>query len=213
MPNPVAPAAALSAALALLERYGVLLEADAALPSLATLLAGESIRGSWWGHPAGKLIFNTAENLADRDDVLRVKLVNEKVTFVHRALWPALLGAATTDAAWQHAALGAVERALHAQITRQGEVRLDTVLASHPRAVVAAAAKGLETRLLVLGHSLHTDSGAHVKVLTSWARWRERVAGDVASPPYEAATRALETAVAAWPGDAKRTLPWQKKRR
>lgn len=31
-----------------LEHYSLLLEADAQLPSLASIVAGEPVRGSWW---------------------------------------------------------------------------------------------------------------------------------------------------------------------
>ena len=36
-----------------LERIGLLLEHDKELPSVTLLVAGEPIRGSWWGHALG----------------------------------------------------------------------------------------------------------------------------------------------------------------
>jgi hypothetical protein len=77
---------------ALLEEQGVLLEsAQGPIPNVAQLVAGERIAGSWWGHPANQEIFEAINQLADSADVARMRLVNNKVTLVHRRLWPALL--------------------------------------------------------------------------------------------------------------------------
>ena len=76
----------------LLESQGVLLEsARGPIPNVAELVAGEPITGSWWGHRASHEIFEAINHLADAPDVARMRLVNNKVTLVHRRLWPALL--------------------------------------------------------------------------------------------------------------------------
>jgi hypothetical protein len=69
----------------------VLASARGKVPSLAEAVAGEPIKGSWWSHPKGKAIFAALSQLDDRDDVKAFKLVDGKVTFVHRRLWPALV--------------------------------------------------------------------------------------------------------------------------
>jgi hypothetical protein len=75
---------------ALLEAQGLLLEsAQGPIPNVAQLVAGERIAGSWWGHPAHQEIFEAINELADSADVARMRLVNGKVTLVHRRLWPA----------------------------------------------------------------------------------------------------------------------------
>ena len=71
-----------------LDERGVLLRQDLALPCVTTLIVGEPIRGSWWGHPENKWIYDTLERL--EPETARVKLLNEKVTLVHRRLWPVL---------------------------------------------------------------------------------------------------------------------------
>ena len=58
---------------------------------MAQLVAGEPIAGSWWGHPASHEIFEVINRLAASPDVARMRLVNHRVTLVHRRLWPALL--------------------------------------------------------------------------------------------------------------------------
>jgi hypothetical protein len=79
-------------ALAFVEHHGVVLEAARGpVPSLAEAVAGGRIRGSWWGHPKGKEIFRLARTLSDSPEVLVCKLVEGKVTYVHRRLWPALV--------------------------------------------------------------------------------------------------------------------------
>ncbi|PYQ46358.1 MAG: hypothetical protein DMF78_26535 [Acidobacteria bacterium] len=74
------------------ERHGIVLQAARGpVPSLAEHIAGAPIRGSWWGHPKGKEIFRASQAVIDSGDVLVCRLVDDKVTYVHRRLWPALV--------------------------------------------------------------------------------------------------------------------------
>jgi hypothetical protein len=78
-------------ALAVLAEHGMLLEsARGPLPNVAEMVAGEPIRGSWWGHSASHAIFAVVNALAESPDVVRTRLVNGKVTLIHRRVWPAL---------------------------------------------------------------------------------------------------------------------------
>ena len=73
-------------------RYGVVLaSAKGPVPSLAEAVAGEPVRGSWWGHRKGQEIFHALGAVQDSPDVLCFRLIGGKVTFVHRKLWPALV--------------------------------------------------------------------------------------------------------------------------
>jgi hypothetical protein len=75
-----------------LEADGVLLEsAKGPIPNVAELVAGEPISGSWWSHPDSHAIFAVVNQLADSPDVVRLRLVDGKVTLVHRRVWPALV--------------------------------------------------------------------------------------------------------------------------
>jgi hypothetical protein len=69
----------------------VLQSARGRVPSFAELVAGGPIRGSWWGHPKAHEIFRLASAVADSGEVLTCRLVDGKVTWVHRRLWPALV--------------------------------------------------------------------------------------------------------------------------
>jgi hypothetical protein len=76
---------------ALVEQGMLLASARGPLPNVAELVAGEPIKGSWWGHPRGHQIFNTLSALDENPDIVRMRLVNGKVTLVHRTVWPALV--------------------------------------------------------------------------------------------------------------------------
>ena len=79
-------------ALAFVETHGVVLQAARGpVPSLAEFIAGERIRGSWWAHPKGHEIFRLAEAVVATGDVLVCKLIDRRVTYVHKRLWPALV--------------------------------------------------------------------------------------------------------------------------
>ena len=74
------------------ERYGVVLEGGRGpRPNLAEAIAGEPIRGSWWGHQNGGEIFWAARAVRDSADVLVCRLLDGKVTYIHRRLWPAII--------------------------------------------------------------------------------------------------------------------------
>jgi hypothetical protein len=79
-------------ALTFVKRHGIVLQAArGAAPSLAEAIAGEPIRGSWWAHPKSQIIFKAAQAVCKSPDVLVCKLIDGKITFVHRRLWPALV--------------------------------------------------------------------------------------------------------------------------
>ena len=124
-------------ALAFVEQHGVVLQsARGAVPSLAAAVAGEPIRGSWWSHPRGKEIFRLTQFLADSADVLTCKLVDGKLTYVHRRLWPAVVRLADRFKERNLAAL-------HDEHTSQGFHRTQRIAFPKwvPRDVAAAAVK------------------------------------------------------------------------
>ena len=150
-------------ALALVKRAGLVTLAARieGVPCFVEEVVGEPVRGSWWGHPKGKLIFSLAEGLEDSGEVLTLKLFG-KATFMHRALWPVWL-AVVLDEGWREArgrALGAAARALLKKVER-----------ASLRGEAPAPVKALEASLLVHVASEHTEKGRHEKRLTSWGHW------------------------------------------
>jgi hypothetical protein len=92
--------------MAVLVEEGMLLEsARGPLPNVGELITGEPIRGSWWAHRDSHAIFAAINALADSPDVVRLRLVNGKVTLVHRRVWPALVKVADRFPAERLAAL------------------------------------------------------------------------------------------------------------
>jgi hypothetical protein len=75
-----------------LREQGVVLQsARGPVPSLAELVAGGPIRGSWWGHPSGHEIYRVLNEVRASPDVVATRLIEGKVTLIHRRLWPALV--------------------------------------------------------------------------------------------------------------------------
>jgi hypothetical protein len=73
------------------EDHGVVLaSARGPVPSVAEAIAGEPIVGSWWSHKKAQAIFDALSSIDDSLDIRCFKLVDHKITFVHRRLWPAL---------------------------------------------------------------------------------------------------------------------------
>ena len=79
-------------ALAWVKKCGIAVEsARARVPSLAQVVAGEPQRGSWWAHPKGNEIFRLSRAIRSSPDVLVCRLVDGKITYIYRRLWPALV--------------------------------------------------------------------------------------------------------------------------
>src|SRR5688572_378169 len=147
-----------------LDRYGLLPVQDARVPSVCTLVAGEPVRGSWWGHPKGGAIFHLLGRLDD--EVASPKLLWGKVTLVHQRLWPALAAVGEEGAAWQIDGLPGAASDVLGRVRAAGELRSDALGKGAGKVVTE-----LERRLLLVSEQVHTDEGHHARVLKTWARW------------------------------------------
>ncbi|MBL8949488.1 MAG: hypothetical protein JNK82_01835 [Myxococcaceae bacterium] len=155
------------------------------VPSLAHEIVQGPIKGSWWGHPMGKVIFALATHVTGSGEVLALKLIEGKTTYVHRALWPALVRV-LLDPGWRGPRVAALRdgaKRLFAEVEREGEVR----------DADAKAVKALEDGVLALVVSHHTARGHHEKVLTSWSRWA-KTAGVKGEGTFDAALLELRAA-------------------
>ena len=82
-------------AIAWVKKRGITVEsARATVPSFAQMIARGPLRGSWWAHPKGKEIFRLSRAVRDSPDILVCRLVDGRITYVHRRLWPALVALA-----------------------------------------------------------------------------------------------------------------------
>ena len=187
-----------------LKQYGLLLLTDSALPNLCRLVASERVRGSWWAHPRAQEIFQVYGALEDHPDVLIVKLISGKVTYIHRTLWSQIVAGGRAREPWQLQGLSAVARKLLAAVD-QASVE--------PAREKAAAARELDARMLVFSAQFHSESGAHVRRLESWDHWsnRTRCSPDGTTPA--SARTALEERIANLNREfaGRGRLPWQGK--
>ncbi len=94
---PAVPRSSAFDALRFVEQHGVVLaSARGPVPCIAEAVAGGPIKGSWWAHEHGQAIFDALTVVSESTDVKCFKLVDGKVTFVHRRRWPALVRLADT---------------------------------------------------------------------------------------------------------------------
>lgn len=78
-------------ALRFIHQRGVVLESARGSASvLADAVLGTRRHGSWWGHRRAKEFFRLTRHIRAHPDVLVCRLVEGKITYVHRRLWPAL---------------------------------------------------------------------------------------------------------------------------
>lgn len=196
-----------------LEQHGILLVVDPLLPSVTTLVTGGPIKGSWWGHPQSHAVFAVVEQLDGYGQALQTKLVSEKVTFVHRRFWPALAGAASARDPWQVRGLSADEERLLQTVEEAGWLRTDEPESLFPLDLktVRRAAKKLERKLLVVSREVHTETGAHARVLETWEAWARRIGYRAPWKTSAEGREELETAVGKVNRNfgAEGRLPWQ----
>jgi hypothetical protein len=191
-----------------LELYGLLLASDKRLLSVTTLVSAAPVSGSWWASPDSHKIYNVMRSLTAHPDVTLAKLVNKKVTYVHRKLWGALVAVGGERAPWQLRSLSPRAKELFRQVTRSGTYSTDR--APDPKLCGRAAAE-LEAKLLVCSEEVHTESGRHAKLLLTWERWCESrrfapgpLTPDEGKAQIEMAALALPTAE-----PVRLSLPWR----
>ena len=146
-------------ALAFVREHGVVLaSARGPVPTLTHAIAGEVIRGSWWGHAQGKHIFALLETVSGEPDILVCRLVEDKITLVHRRLWPALAASA-----------GAFDPARLARVTQVHSARghhenIETPFPDWLPAAVKDEASRLarDAALAALGPALVTNPGQRI---------------------------------------------------
>jgi hypothetical protein len=148
-------------ALEFVRTHGIVTMTGSSRPSLVEAVAGGPVGGSWWGHPKGGVMYRLADALHESPEVLSLKLVDGKVTFVHRALWPAL-ARVVTDPGRRTTGLKPAAKRLLKEVEKRGSVRLDQA---------TARSKGeIEKSLLAHSGSVHTEKGSHATVLTAWSK-------------------------------------------
>jgi hypothetical protein len=129
--------------------------------------------------------------LEDHPDVLIMKLISGKVTFVHRQLWGRIYSIAVARENWQMKPLSSAARALLKRL--DAEKGMETgVLGKKFDPKPNDAERELEFYLLIHTKQVHTPSGAHAKILETWDQWAK--ASNFRGRPKDpvAARRSLE---------------------
>jgi hypothetical protein len=186
-----------------LQEFDLLLDTDPKFPNLTALVAGETVRGSWWKHPRACEMYRLSSELRAHPDVLTIKLVSGKVTFIHRPLWMAVFAVGKAREPWQMRGLSKDAAVLLQEADKEGELQSS-----------GDSVRELEARLLVHAYSVHTERGFHRKEVRTWKRWADSVQlGTVTLTAAEAKAQ-LESVVARLNSQfgARGTLPWQIKR-
>lgn len=199
-------------ALAQLHEYGLLMAADSHLASVVTLVAGQPITGSWWLSSHGREIFAVMARIAAHPDVALARLINDKITYVERRLWSALVSAGTQEAPWQMDHLSNRAKTLLTRVKHTG-----WYLTTEARDAKAAgeAATELERVLLITAEDVHTKTGKHAKLLRSWAQWCASREFVPAKLDASAGRGMLDSAARQLPGSfsTRLQLPWSRTRR
>ena len=162
--------------------------------------------------PQAQMIFQVNERLEDHKDLLIMKLISGKVTFVHRKLWSEVFAIGTAREPWQFKKLSAEAATLLKQIDGSGSLTTADVLKTLKWTMkLGDIARELEKRLLVVGTQFHSESGAHEKQLETWEHWAQRVKFDPASVSVATAKTNLEDRlqVLNLEFNAKAKFPWQ----
>jgi hypothetical protein len=124
-------------ALSFVKINGIVLESGRGpVPSFAQAIVGKPIRGNWWAHPKGNMIFLCSRAIRNSKDVLVCRLIGGKITYIHRRLWPALVRLADRLDADRLAAI----REIH---TASGKHKIEVTAFREwiPADVIQAAAK------------------------------------------------------------------------
>jgi len=194
-------------------RNKLLLESDPLMPSVASIVAGERIKGSWWGHAKGRVIWRVLNEFTGRKDVLVTRLVSGKITFVHRSLWNDFLRIASSKERWQTRDLSTDAKQLLQLVEKEGALRTDVNASRlHLKGKIGDVSRELERKLLIHSSEMHTEKGAHAKVLESWSNWigtvnvkPKHVSLNRSKSKFEAIIGALNKE-----HGAKASLPWAK---
>jgi hypothetical protein len=141
-------------------------------PSLATYVSGESITGNWWSHPRANDIYNLFQKLSSSPNVIVAKLVDGKVTLIHKRFWPNLVRLAMDDTYRNKSLtkLTPLARAVLSQVEKHGSVRMDFLIneMGKPQKELKKARELLERLCLTVSHDEHTADGHHEVVLEAW---------------------------------------------
>jgi hypothetical protein len=151
------------------ERGVVMATGRSSLPTLAEVIVGHHIVGSWMKHPQAHHIYRILRKITGHD-ILVCPLILGKQALIDPALGSSLERVATDPGrqANARAALSSRARKLLDQVESQGHLRMDRLRG--PAGQARQARLLLERELLVVSREVHTERGYHTNVLVPWQR-------------------------------------------
>lgn len=202
-----------------IEDYGLLLETDLKFPSIVGFVTGEKIKGTWWGHKKGHEIFSISRKIRDKDDILVVKLISGKVTYIHKRLWTDLISILIAKENWQVDKLSTDGNRALKLVERSGTIRADHLEAEtrnqFKKKDFYKAINEIEKVLLIYCNEVHTEKGSHSRLLKTWNQFlKEKGLKLTGQSDILAAKIHIDKIVAELNAkyDSKATLPWWTKR-
>lgn len=154
----------------LLQKDKILLLQDKSFPNIVSKIVEEKIFGSWWGHPLANSIYNGLGWLEHNQNILVIKLLDGKVTYIHEGLFADIYSIVNETRDWQTKKLKPDELNLLKYISKKNRVLSDDPklkeFAKDPKKSLAT----LEKKLLVYSAEEHTESGKHVKEFIPWKK-------------------------------------------
>ncbi|HZU98173.1 MAG TPA: RNA methyltransferase [Planctomycetota bacterium] len=168
--------------------------------SFVEAVAGEPVKGSWWGHAKGHEIFNLAGHVSK--ECVFVRLVGRKETLLHESLYPAF-ARVVLDEAWRAPRVRGLSREAAAilRLVEGGTTRMDEIAKKRKKKASALRKPRHELQEALLVHSteIHTDRGHHVAVLVPWSDWARPVQKAARKLTLDAALAELRAACGAGP--------------
>jgi hypothetical protein len=154
----------------LIEKNKLLLLQDKIFPNIVSEVIGKEIAGSWWGHQLANPIYNGLQWLEHNRNVLTLKLVDGKVTYLHESLFADIFSIVCEPRDWQLKRLSDSDHDLLKYIFKKTKVTSDDLYVNKLTKDTKKSFVTLERKLLVYSIEEHTESGKHVKQYMNWKK-------------------------------------------
>lgn len=154
----------------LLQKNKILLLQDKSFPNIVSKIVNEKISGSWWGHPLANPIYNGLNWLEHNQNVLLIKLLDGKVTYVHESLFSDFYSIVSQARDWQLSKLKSDELNLLKYVSKKNKVLSDDPKLKELVVDSKKSFSVLEKKLLLYSSEEHTESGKHIKEFLPWKK-------------------------------------------
>jgi hypothetical protein len=154
----------------LLEADKILLLQDKSFPNIVSKIVGGKIVGSWWGHPLANPIYNGLGWLEHNRNVLVIKLLDGKVTYIHESLFSEIYSIVSETRNWQLKNLKPDDLKLFKYVSKKNKVPSDDPQLKNLVKDTKKSFAILENKLMLFCEEEHTESGKHIKIFMPWKK-------------------------------------------